>query len=143
MHRVHRTVALPYTPLQVYELVTDIESYPTFLPWCEDVQVQALEEHAVLATMLIGLRIMRFQLVTRNTMDPGRALRMDLVDGPFSQLTGSWRFDERQDGGCRAIFNIEYELRKMPLRGPLELAFGRIAATFVDAFVVQAGQRYG
>ncbi len=142
MHRVHRTVALPYTPLQVYELVTDIESYPAFLPWCQGVQVRALEEHAVLATVLIGLRVMRFQLVTRNTMEPGRALRMDLVDGPFTQLAGSWRFEE-QDGGCRAIFNIEYELQKLPLRGPLEVAFGHVAATFVDAFVEQARERYG
>lgn len=133
---------MPYRAAQVYELVNDVSSYPLFLPWCETVHVKSVGARALLVTVTVKLSFMRFQLVTRNTQEPGRAIHMALVSGPFSRLSGAWRFEE-QEVGCRVTFNIEYELRRIPLRKPLETAFGRIAATFFDAFIEQARHRYG
>lgn len=133
---------MPYRAAQVYELVNDVASYPLFLPWCEAVRVEPAGAQALLATVTVKLSFMRFQLVTRNTQEPGRAIQMALVSGPFSHLSGAWGFEE-QEAGCRVRFNIEYELRRIPLRKPLEVAFGRIAATFFDAFIEQARRRYG
>ena len=39
MKTVHKSVLLWYSPAQMYALVTDVASYPQFLPWCDKAQV--------------------------------------------------------------------------------------------------------
>ena len=39
MKHVKKSVLLWYSPHEMYSLVTDIPSYPQFLPWCERAEV--------------------------------------------------------------------------------------------------------
>ena len=39
MKHVKKSVLLWYSPHEIYQLVTDVEDYPEFLPWCERVEV--------------------------------------------------------------------------------------------------------
>ena len=39
MKQVKKSVLLWYAPHEIYQLVTDVEAYPQFLPWCERVEV--------------------------------------------------------------------------------------------------------
>ncbi|NDB01148.1 MAG: ubiquinone-binding protein, partial [Betaproteobacteria bacterium] len=39
MKTVAKSVLLWYSPLEMYALVTDVESYPKFLPWCDRARV--------------------------------------------------------------------------------------------------------
>jgi len=41
MKQVKKSVLLWYAPHEIYQLVTDVEAYPQFLPWCERVEVLA------------------------------------------------------------------------------------------------------
>jgi ribosome-associated toxin RatA of RatAB toxin-antitoxin module len=38
MKQVKKSVLLWYTPREMYELVTAVERYPEFLPWCNKVE---------------------------------------------------------------------------------------------------------
>ena len=53
MHKVHRSALLPYTPAQMYALVTDVRSYPEFLPWCTSSDILADDGDEV--TVKLGL----------------------------------------------------------------------------------------
>ena len=65
----------------------------------------------------------------------GRSLA--LVSGPFSRLSGEWRFTPLGDDGCKVEFELNYAFDGLigTLIAPV---FDRIAATFVDAFVKRA-----
>ena len=39
MKHVKKSVLLWYSPREMYTLVTGIEDYPSFLPWCEKAEV--------------------------------------------------------------------------------------------------------
>ena len=39
MKHVKKSVLLWYSPHEMYALVTDVEDYPKFLPWCERAEV--------------------------------------------------------------------------------------------------------
>ena len=41
MKHVKKSVLLWYSPHEMYALVTAVEDYPKFLPWCERVEVLA------------------------------------------------------------------------------------------------------
>ena len=40
MHKVQRSVLVPYSAAQMFDLVADVEKYPEFMPWCGGAEVQ-------------------------------------------------------------------------------------------------------
>ena len=71
---------------------------------------------------------------------------MALVDGPFSDLDGTWRFLPIGAAGtasCRVEFDLRYAFSSRALEAVLSPVFDRVANTFVDSFVQRAEQVYG
>ena len=74
---------------------------------------------------------------------------IELVDGPFSKLEGTWHFIPLQSPGegdaqaCKIEFDLEYAFSSRTLEMLVGPVFDRIANTLVDAFVKRAGQVYG
>lgn len=70
----------------MFALVTDIERYPEFLPWCDQGQVLEKNEAGMVARVGIAISGLRQSFTTRNTHEADRRVHMELVDGPFSSL---------------------------------------------------------
>ena len=64
MKQVKKSVLLWYTPREMYELVTAVERYPEFLPWCSHVDVLAREEEAVTARLHLAYAGVRHAFTT-------------------------------------------------------------------------------
>jgi ribosome-associated toxin RatA of RatAB toxin-antitoxin module len=136
----------------MYALVTAIEDYPQFLPWCDRAEVLEQHDDGVTARLHLAFAGVRQAFTTRNTHVDGREVHMRLVDGPFSQLEGTWRFMPLQTPGsaaestataCKVEFSLQYAFSSRPLALVISPVFDRIANTFVDAFVKRAEQVYG
>ena len=67
---------------------------------------------------------------------------MDLLNGPFKSLSGTWRFTPLGDLGCKIEFRLEYEFASSMLSALIGPVFNRIATTLVDAFIQEADRRY-
>ena len=39
MTTIHRQAIVPFSTVQMFDLVNDIEQYPRFLPWCPGAQI--------------------------------------------------------------------------------------------------------
>ena len=146
MKTVHKSVLIWYHPQEMYALVTDVASYPQFLPWCDHANV--LEEHEDGMTAEIGISIggVRQTFTTRNRHTADRAVDLQLVHGPFSRLEGHWKFSPLGDGverACRVELNLDYGFDNVALGKLVGPVFDRIAASLVDAFVKRAQQVYG
>jgi ribosome-associated toxin RatA of RatAB toxin-antitoxin module len=153
MKHVKKSVLLWYSPHEMYELVTGIERYPEFLPWCERAEV--LEQHedgdggVVTARLSLAYAGVRQAFTTRNTHQRDRRVGMQLVDGPFSQLDGVWQFTPlAKPGGsgeeaCKIEFELRYAFSSRALEAVVSPVFDRIANTFVDSFVQRAEAVYG
>jgi len=151
MKHVHKTVLLWYSPREMYDLVTAIDDYPRFLPWCESAAV--IEEHDDGVTARLGLSFagVRHAFTTRNSHVPGSSVLVKLVDGPFSLLDGTWAFlplgtptgGSSQSKACKIEFDLRYAFASPPLETVLSPVFDRIANTFVDSFVKRAEAVYG
>ncbi len=144
MATVHKSVLLWYSPQQMYRLVQDVASYPTFLPWCGGVDVHEARDDCMRATLHIDFKGVRQSFTTRNDQVPDREIRMQLVEGPFSALQGLWTFTPLQDGSaCRVDFTLEYHFSSRVVEAVIGPVFGHIAKTFVEAFVQRAQAVYG
>jgi ribosome-associated toxin RatA of RatAB toxin-antitoxin module len=148
MKHVKKSVLLWYSPVEMYSLVTAVPDYPQFLPWCDSAQV--LHEHADGVTARLGLAYMgvRHAFTTRNEHVAGESVRVQLVDGPFSLLDGTWLFrplgrpgSEQQ--ACKIEFDLRYAFSSAALETVVSPVFDKVANTFVDCFVKRAEDVYG
>ena len=150
MKQVKKSVLLWYTPREMYELVTAVERYPEFLPWCNKVDVLEREGDAVTARLHLAYAGVRHAFTTRNRNEDGRSVRMELVDGPFSHLDGVWQFlplnkpgGDAEATACKIAFELSYAFSSGALEAVVSPVFDRIANTFVDSFVQRAEGQYG
>jgi len=146
MKNVNKSVLIWYSPQEMFDLVTSVQQYPQFLPWCDHTRVLEQDDSGMLAEVGIALSGIRHSFVTRNLHEPGRRVQMQLVKGPFSRLDGDWHFHAVGDGSQRAArveLLLNYGFDSVTLSKVVGPVFDRIAASMVDAFVKRAEQVYG
>jgi ribosome-associated toxin RatA of RatAB toxin-antitoxin module len=149
MKHVKKSVLLWYSPHEMYALVTAVPDYPAFLPWCAKAEVLQQHEDGVTARLHLSYLGLRQAFTTRNTQVVDASVVLHLVDGPFSQLDGTWRFEPvpASEGAsakaCRVDFELRYTFANIALEALISPVFDRIANTFVDSFVKRAEQVYG
>jgi ribosome-associated toxin RatA of RatAB toxin-antitoxin module len=148
MKHVNKSVLLWYSPSEMYQLVTAVEDYPRFLPWCDHAAV--IERHDDGVTARIGLAYagVKHAFTTRNEHLPDETVIVKLVDGPFSLLDGTWAFLPLGRPGspakaCKIEFDLRYAFASKALEAVLSPVFDRVANTFVESFVTRAEAVYG
>ena len=143
MVTVERSVLVSYAAHQMYALVDGVEQYPAFLPWCESATIDQQVPGEMMATIGLNYRGVRQQFTTRNDQVAGSSITINLVRGPFRQLTGLWRFVPLADNACKIEFRLEYEFASQLLGKLIGPVFNHIAGTLVDSFVRRAEDIYG
>ena len=143
MTTINRTALVSYSTAQMYALVADIPSYPRFLPWCAAARILAHEDNVVVAALDVHYGGLRSSFTTRNVLQQDQAVDMELVDGPFSRLSGRWRFDALQEQGCKISLELDFTVSKGALYLTLTPVFSRIANQMVGCFHRRADQLYG
>jgi ribosome-associated toxin RatA of RatAB toxin-antitoxin module len=141
--RVSRSALVPYTPQEMFALVSDIESYPAFLPWCASTTVISRDEDEVRASIRLTMGRVEKSFTTRNRQQVNKMIEMHLLEGPFSRLDGCWRFDPLGEQGCKVALDLSYEFKNRVLGMMVGPVFGQITNTLVDAFLDRAIQVYG
>ena len=134
----------------MFALVADVERYPEFVPLCRALTVRRRERNAagletLIADMEIGYKAIRETFTSRVALDPaGLKIRVEYVDGPFSQLENIWNFRDAPDGGGSTVeFFIAYEFRSRLLAALMGSVFDAAFRKFSAAFEARADEIYG
>lgn len=146
MKTVTKSVLIWYSPSEMYRLVTDVDQYPKFLPWCDRARVLSSDATGMLAEISISLAGIRQTFTTRNQHIPDRQVTIKLVNGPFSRLDGQWNFVPVGGGterACRVELTLHYGFNSVTLGKLVGPVFDKIADSMVEAFVRRAKQVYG
>ena len=135
---VSKSALVPYPPAAMYALVADVESYPSFLPWCRGASVVRRSDEIAEASLEVARGPIRQRFSTRNTMVPGERIELRLLDGPFRRLEGHWRFAALGENGCRVSLDLEFEFSSAVLRHLLGPIFKEMANSLLSAFCLRA-----
>ncbi len=142
MAKVSRSALVPFSAEQMFDLVADVPSYPEFLPLCAG--AAASEEGAdVLATVEMSVAGLKKSFTTRNTNVRPDRIDLQLVDGPFSELEGSWVFENLGDDGSKVSLELEFEFGSRLLAAAVGPVFEKLSNSMIDAFTQRAGVVYG
>jgi len=142
---------LPYTPQQLFDLVADVERYPTFLPWCLAVRIRKRETEGIVETsisdMVIGFKVFREHFTSRVTCTPGHRIDVAYEDGPFKYLNNHWTFNPVTGSGgeafCEINFFVDFEFRSKILKAAIGVIFNEAVRKMINAFEARAKALYG
>jgi ribosome-associated toxin RatA of RatAB toxin-antitoxin module len=139
---IERSAIVTYTAAQMFALVNDVGRYPEFLPWCAAARVVDESDLQRLASVSIARGPLRTEFTTRNTLTKDAQIVMHLVEGPFRELEGVWRFDAIGERGSRVGFRVEFEFKNRLTALALGVAFEALCGNIVDAFATRAQKIY-
>lgn len=143
MHSVERSVLVLHSASQMFDLVADVEKYPQFMPWCGGASVSAHDAHGMQASITISFAGIKQTFTTRNKHQYPSCIELELVDGPFSVLTGKWEFISLSQDACKVLFTLNYQFSNRTLETLVGPIFNRIASSFIDSFTQRAQVCYG
>ncbi|MEO5626245.1 MAG: type II toxin-antitoxin system RatA family toxin [Dokdonella sp.] len=143
MIQIRRHALVRHTPERMFDLVNDVEAYPTRFGWCAGAQI--LEREGDLAlTARLDLRFagLTQSFTTLNTLERPQRLHMHLVDGPLRALEGDWTFKALGNDGCRIALALDFDYAGLLGGSALRLGFQGLANRMVDDFCSAANKAY-
>jgi len=136
-----------HSPIEMFNLVADVERYPEFVPLCEELNIRRRVKsddgvETLVAEMSVGFKAIRETFTTRVSLDePRLRILVEYVEGPFSYLENRWTF-KPDPLGCAVEFYIAYEFKSFALRMLMGAMFERAFRKFAEAFEERADVVY-
>jgi len=132
----------------MFRLVADVESYPKFLPLCEELKLKRREprdgKEVLIATMVVGYKLIRESFTTEVILDAdARTIVVHYLDGPFAFLENRWIFRPITPEACEIDFYIAYSFRSRLLERLMGGLFDKAVRKYTDAFEARADVIYG
>ena len=155
-----------FTPEQVFAVVSNVEDYPLFIPWCRAARTVSAPAPALgtcrggegsrtelggvgraeslSAELEVGFQGLSEKYVSCVELRQPHSIVVAAQDSTvFRELTSSWEFQPGPSpGSCWVHFRIEFAFRN-PVYGQLAAGFTQeVAATMVGAFEQRCQQMY-
>ena len=128
---IERIIEVEASAEKLYQIVSDIERYPSFLTWCDSSKILSIEGHLVTASLSINLLGFKSSITTLNRLRRPEKIEMSLQEGPFKSFKGTWLFEVVSLEKTRVSYAMEYQISN-PITG---LLVKKKLASFIDQFV--------
>ncbi|MCA9540713.1 MAG: SRPBCC family protein [Myxococcales bacterium] len=142
MEQVEMSIDVDVTPTQFYQLITDFERYPGFVPQQTGAKVVTRSgETWRVAFELTVARKLHYHLDLKG--DPGRSLDWELVEGDMMTANrGGWTLEPLNDGNAtRATYRMSVELRGFVPRSVTKNLVTLTLPATLKAFKAEAERR--
>ena len=137
---------VPHLIDRMFDLVSDLDDYPNFLPNVTAMQVK--KDETARDDVRFAKMTIQFGPVSQSYTSRVEANRSEhtitakAVDGPFSYLDSKWTF-EPEGQGTRIRFDLDFKISNPVLAAVAEPAFAAKQDEIMDAFVAEADRRFG
>ncbi|MBU2884480.1 type II toxin-antitoxin system RatA family toxin [Gilvimarinus agarilyticus] len=140
-HRIERTQNVEFSCQQMFELVNDIEAYPDYMDGCQKARILKSGEDWLEAELSLGVGGITQSFVTRNSLQPPHKMTLKLVDGPFREFNGEWRFEPVGDA-CKVTFKLDFSMKNPLLAFAANKMFEQVVESQVKALCRRAREQF-
>lgn len=140
---INRSALLPYTQQQLFDLVNDVEAYPSFMEGCVGAKILRCDEESMEARLDLARGGIAQSFVTRNRLRAPEVIELELREGPFEQFAGCWRFQALGEAACKVSLELDFTIRQALIGAAAGRLFERVTGNLVDAVVRRAATVYG
>ncbi|CAK1581786.1 unnamed protein product [Parnassius mnemosyne] len=132
---------------QMFEVVSDVENYYKFVPWCKQSIVLRRSPGHLVADLKVGFPPINESYTSNVTIVKPYLVKAECMDGRlFHHLLTLWRFSpglKRKQQTCVVDFQISFEFRSALHSQLSNLFFDQVARQMEGAFIREAGRRHG
>lgn len=131
----------------MFDVVTDVEHYKDFLPFCKRSDVLTRQETFMKATLEIGFPPISESYISHVTLVRPFYTKAICFDGRlFNHLITIWRFNpglKSNPYSCIIDFSIDFEFKSVLHSNIAHVFFDKLVRQMEGAFLVEAKRRYG
>ncbi len=145
MPQVSQQDTVPYTCAQMYDLVNQIDRYPSFIPWCTETQIMYQDDQVMVAALTFNFQGITQSFTTKNTLTAPHQIVIELVQGPFKDLAGTWHFSPVEHEGayhCLITLDMDYTFSNSLVALVFEPAFVKLSDLLIQSFKEEAARVY-
>ena len=128
---IKRTIEVEASAERLFEVVSDIEGYPSFLTWCDSSEILSIKDCLVTASLTINILGLKSTITTLNKSYRPTKIEMSLQKGPFKSFQGIWLFEEVALEKTKVSYTMKYQIAN-PIT---DLIVKQKLASFIDQFV--------
>lgn len=140
MTAVRITKLIAHAWLDLFKLVLDVESYPKFVPHCQEVRLISRKAESpartvIISRMTVGFSVLRVSYANRTVGDTlARRINVEALDGPLRYLNVLWEFEAEDDHSCAVTFSVDYQFSSGMLESLASRVFSGMFAEILEAF---------
>lgn len=132
---------------QMFEVVSDVQNYHKFVPWCKQSIVVQKSPDNLKADLIIGFPPINERYTSIVTLIKPYMVKAECTDGRlFHHLETIWRFSpglKRELQSCVVDFQIKFQFRSALHSHLSNLFFDKVARQMEGAFIREVGRRNG
>tara|TARA_B100000614_G_scaffold253880_1_gene268371 strand:+ start:2497 stop:2943 length:447 start_codon:yes stop_codon:yes gene_type:complete len=122
----------------IFDLINNVDRYSSFLPWCSNSSILSNSSSEMTAEIEIAGKPITWKFKTKNNYKINEIIKIKLVDGPFKNLEGYWKFNSIDDHNTSVSLYLEYEFNSKIIELSLKPIFTGIMSSILDSFISEA-----
>jgi ribosome-associated toxin RatA of RatAB toxin-antitoxin module len=139
MPNIQKKKVLNYPVSNIYNLITDVKSFPKISNFIRKVQILEEKENYIISKVHVGLPILEFNYTCKIIFEKNKFVEVTGISGPFSNLYAYWSFNKINNNKTEVIYKLNSKF-KNPI---LESTAGAIfASQFTNAINILEKQLY-
>ncbi|KAK4875892.1 hypothetical protein RN001_012314 [Aquatica leii] len=143
----HGRKLIGYSSERMFDVVTDVENYKQFLPFCKKSDVLTRSETKMKAYMEIGFPPVIESYISEVTLQRPSMTTAVCRDGKlFNHLVTLWKFNPGLKSNPQSSivdFVVDFEFRSLFHSHLAHMFFDRLVKQMENAFLIEAKRRYG
>ena len=133
---------LNFSDQQMYNLISDVNKYPEFLPWCISTNVYNMSNNVFYSDMEIGFKLINERFTSKVSLTPPNKVISGTINGPFKKMNNMWKIKHISSNKCEVCLDVEFEFKSFLLQSIMGTLFENASKKMIMAFEERADILY-
>lgn len=135
--------SLPYGINKLYDVITDVEKYPEFIPWFKKIKIISSDNNLIVTDVTIEFMFIRDHYRSTTELKAPTAVDgeiiakaiVTMVDGPFNHFITIWSLKEINRENCLVEFKCDFSFNSKLYDKMASLCIKPMNRQIIDAFI--------